>query len=127
MDDFSLLDLFVSMIWLYLFIAWIYFLVVLAGDIFRSRDLSGVQKAGWMVLLIFVPVIAAIAYLVVRGDKMHERQLDDMAAREEALRRRMGVPTSTADEISKLAALRDSGALSDQEFQDHKSRLWASP
>lgn len=129
MDDFSLLDLFLSMLWFYLVIAWLFFLVQLIGDIFRSRDLSGMQKAVWMVFLVFVPFIAAITYLIVRGDKMQARQTEDMLAREEALQQRMGVsksPTSAADEIGKLAALRDAGTLTEEEFQSHKERLLAT-
>jgi hypothetical protein len=124
MDDFSLLDIFFTMLWFYLFIVWIYFLVTLMGDIFRSRDLSGVGKTLWMVFLIFVPFIAAITYLIARGDHMRQRQLQDMADREDELRRRLGVtPLSTADEISKLAALRDSGVLSEDEYQTQRDRL----
>ena len=124
MDDFPLLDIFFTMLWFYLFIAWIYFLITLMSDIFRSRDISGVSKALWMVFLLFVPFIAAITYLIVRGDQMHERQLADMAEREAELRRRLGVsPPSTADEIAKLAALRDSGVLSEDEYQAQRGRL----
>lgn len=129
MDDFSLLDLFFSMLWFYLVIVWIFFLVQLIGDIFRSRDLSGIQKAVWMVFLVFVPFIAAITYLIVRGDKMHARQTEDMLAREDALRQRLGVTassTSAADEIGKLAALRDAGTITEDEFQAQKARILAS-
>jgi hypothetical protein len=120
-DDLPLLDLFISMIWFYLFIAWIFFLIMLTLDIFRSRDLSGIQKAVWMVLLIFVPVIAAIAYLIVRGDKMQDRHIRETHGDGPAHH------ASTADEISKLAALRDSGALTEEEFQTSKSRVVAGP
>jgi hypothetical protein len=124
MDDYPLLDIFFTMLWLYILIAWFYFLVVLATDIFRSRDLSGVGKALWVLFLIFVPVIAAVVYLIVRGDKMHARQAQDLEAREEALRQRFGGSSaSTADEISKLAELRDAGALTEIEFQAQKVRL----
>jgi putative oligomerization/nucleic acid binding protein/phospholipase D-like protein len=124
-DDLPLLDLFISMIWFYLFVAWIFFLVMLTLDIFRSRDLSGVQKAVWMVLLIFVPVIAAIAYLIVRGDKMQDRHIRD--TQEDAHPHHLSTHASPADEISKLAALRDSGALTEEEFQTSKARLVAGP
>jgi|SoiMethySBSTD1v2_1073268.scaffolds.fasta_scaffold640486_2 hypothetical protein len=124
-DDLPLLDLFISMIWFYLFVAWIFFLVMLTLDIFRSRDLSGVQKAVWMVLLIFVPVVAAIAYLIVRGDKMQDRHIRD--TQEDAHRHHLSTHASPADEISKLAALRDSGALTEEEFQTSKARLVAGP
>ena len=125
-DDLPLLDLFISMIWFYLFVAWIFFLIMLTLDIFRSRDLSGLQKAVWMVLLIFVPVIAAIAYLIARGDRMQDRHIDEAAARDDARLPHGGVSASPADEISKLAALRDSGTLTDEEFQTSKARLVAS-
>lgn len=126
-DDLPLLDLFISMIWFYLFVAWIFFLIMLTLDIFRSRDLSGIQKAVWMVLLIFVPVIAAIAYLVVRGDKMQDRHIDEATVREDRRRHPLSTHASPADEISKLAALRDSGALTEEEFQTSKARLVAGP
>lgn len=124
MDDYPFLELFFTMLWFYVLIAWFYFLVIIATDIFRSRDLSGVSKALWVVLLIFLPVIAAVVYLIARGDKMHARQAKDLEEREEELRQRFGAPQpSTADEISKLAELRNSGALSEVEFQTQKVRL----
>jgi membrane protein implicated in regulation of membrane protease activity len=123
MDDYPFLELFFTMLWLYVLVAWFYFLVIIATDIFRSRDLSGVSKALWVVFLIFVPVIAAVVYLITRGDKMHARQAKDLEEREEALRQRFGAPLSTADEISKLVELRNSGALSEVEFETQKVRL----
>ena len=124
MDDFPLLDLFFTMLWFYVLIAWLYFLFALVGDVFRSKDLSGFSKAMWMLFLVFVPVIAAIAYLVARGDQMHQRQLDDAAQREAELRRRLGVtPPSAADEMTKLANLRDSGVLTEEEYQTQRGRV----
>jgi ABC-type multidrug transport system fused ATPase/permease subunit len=124
MDDYPLLDIFFTMLWLYILISWFYFLVTLATDVFRSRDLSGVSKALWMVFLIFVPVIAAVVYLIARGDKMHARQAKDFEEREDALRQRFaGSSASTADEISKLVELRNVGALTEVEFETQKVRL----
>ena len=122
--DYPLLGVFWTMLIFFLGFAWIILLFRTLGDIFRSRDLSGFSKALWIVFLLFVPFIAAMVYLIVRGDEMHQRQLDDMAQRENELRRRLGVTTpSTADEISKLTALRDSGVLSEAEYQAQKDRL----
>lgn len=126
MDDFSALDIFFSMMWFYLVIAWLCFLFQLVGDVLRSRDLSGIQKAVWMVLLVFVPFFTAIAYLMVRGDKMQERQVQDTRAQEDALRQRLGVAQSPADEISKLASLRDNGTITEAEFQTHKGLVLSS-
>jgi len=124
MEDFPLLDFFFTMLWFYLIIVWFWFLFVLVTDIFRSRDLSGWMKAVWTIFLVFLPFIAAITYLIARGDQMHQRQAEDMAARDEALRRRLGTSSSsTADEVSKLAELRNSGVLTEDEFQAQKARL----
>jgi hypothetical protein len=122
-DDLPLLDLFFTMLWFYLLIAWFWFLITLASDIFRSRDLSGITKALWMLFLIFVPLVAAIVYLITRGDSMGRRQAEAAEAHDEELRRRLGSTSGTADELSKLAALRDAGALTEAEFQSQKVRL----
>lgn len=126
MDNYPLPNLVITMVWFFFFfffIAWIYLLITLAGDIFRSQDLSGWSKAAWMLFLIVVPVIAALCYLGVRGGQMRQRQIDDAAAREEALRAHFGATSSTADELTKLSALRDSGALSEEESTAQKARL----
>ncbi len=122
MDDYPLLNLILTMIWFFFFIAWLFLLVQLTADIFRSDDLSGWLKAAWILFLIAVPVIAALCYLGFRGGKMRQRQLDDMAAREAALRAHFG-GSSTAEDLTKLAALRDSGVLNDEEFTAQKARL----
>lgn len=122
MDDYPLLNLVLTMIWFFFFVAWLFLLVNLTGDILRSDDLSGWGKAGWMFLLILVPVITALIYIGVRGNSMRKRQMADVTAHEDALRARYGGP-STADDLTKLAALRDQGVLSDDEFAVQKARL----
>ena len=118
MDDYPLLDLMFTMLWFYIIVAWLWFLISLMTDVLRSRDLSGVMKAMWMLFLLFVPFIAAVVYLIARGDSMNERRMQEHFSQ-------AGVPgrPSAADEISKLAALRDSGALTDDEFAAQKSRV----
>ena len=118
MDDYPLLDLMFTLVWFYIIIAWLWFLVSLMTDVLRSRDLSGVAKAFWMLFLLFVPFIAAVVYLITRGDSMNERRLQDFVNQQGGAAR-----PSTADEISKLAALRDAGTLTEDEFAAQKSRL----
>lgn len=122
MDNYPLLDLVLTMIWFFLFIAWLFLLVSLTGDILRSDDLSGWAKAGWMFLLILIPLITALIYIGVRGDSMRKRQVADMSAREDALRAHYG-GSSVADDLTKLAALRQTGALTDDEFTAQKVRI----
>ncbi len=121
-----LMDLFWSMLWFFMFFLWIWLLISLFSDIFRSDDLSGWGKAGWIIFMILTPFLGALVYLIARGRGMQERALNDMAAQEKATRsyiQQVAGPSSTADELTKLAALRDSGVLTDQEFQAQKTAL----
>ena len=121
-----LLDIFWSMLWFFLFFLWIWLLISLFADIFRSDDLSGWRKAGWVILLIAIPWLGALVYLIARGGSMQERTISDMAAREKATRsyiQDVAGTGSTADELAKLASLHDRGVLTDQEFSMQKIAL----
>lgn len=121
-----LLDLFWTMLWLFLFFLWIWLLISLFGDIFRRDDLSGWGKAGWVFFLIVLPLLGALVYLIANGDGMAQRQMKDaqavQAAQENYIRSVAG-GGGTADELEKLAKLHDSGKLTDDEFQTQKAKL----
>lgn len=130
MDDFSLLDLFWTMLWFFLFVAWIWLLISLVADIFRSRDLSGWAKALWTLLIIVLPVLGSLVYLIVRGEGMFERSAEEHERREEAFRSYIrgatgNSGTSVADELTKLASLREAGTISQDEFETQKAKLLA--
>ncbi|MTV24873.1 SHOCT domain-containing protein [Nitriliruptoraceae bacterium ZYF776] len=114
------------MLWFFLFIAWIWLLVSVYADIFRSPDLSGPAKALWVVAVLVLPYLGVLVYLVARGGSMHERSTERAAAAQRSvdtyIRETAGRP-STADELGKLARLRDEGVLTDEEFRAQKSRL----
>ena len=121
-----LLDLFFTMLWFFLFFIWIWLLISIFGDIFRS-DKSGWAKAGWTFFVIIVPLLGVLIYLITNGTAMTERSMKQAADAERAQRAYIqevsGGGASAADEISKLAALRDSGALTEQEFAAQKAKL----
>jgi len=125
-----LLDLFFTMLWFFLFFLWIWLLISLFGDIFRRDDIGGWGKAGWVLLLVALPMLGALIYLIAEGGNMAERQVKGakamQAAQEDYIRSVAGGGgggASTADEIEKLAKLRDSGALTADEFAAQKARL----
>lgn len=121
-----LMDLFWSMLWFFLFFMWIWLLISLFADIFRSDDLSGWGKAGWVTFLIVIPWLGALIYLIVRGSSMQERTMTEMAAREKATRsyiQSVAGSASTADELTKLASLHERGVLTDEEFSQRKALL----
>jgi Short C-terminal domain/Phospholipase_D-nuclease N-terminal len=128
-NDFSVLEVFFSMLYFFLFIAWIYLLIVIATDIFRSRDMGGWGKALWILFLVILPIIGSLVYLIARGRSMSERQSQDYIRREQAFRSYVqdaaGGSTSTADELEKLAQLRDAGTISSEEFDAQKAKLLA--
>jgi len=78
--DFGTGELFWSMLWFFLWIIWIWLLIVVFGDIFRSRDLSGWAKALWTIFVILVPYLGIFVYLIARGRQMQERSYDAAAA-----------------------------------------------
>ena len=107
------------MLWFFLFIAWIWLLFSIITDIFRSDDLSGWAKALWILFVIIVPWLGALIYLIARGGSMQERPMRAHRASEGAAAvhpgGRLSGPSS-ADELTKLAQLRDPGVITADEF-----------
>ena len=127
--DYPILGIFWTMLMLFLWIAWIWILVSVVFDIFRSDDLGGWGKALWVIFVIFLPFLGVFIYLIARGKEMQERSAKDAAraqkASEDYIRQVAGGSGSTADELEKLTRLRDSGAIDDAEFQQLKAKALA--
>jgi Short C-terminal domain/Phospholipase_D-nuclease N-terminal len=127
--SYPLLGAFWTILEIFLWVIWIWILIYVFIDIFRSRDLSGWAKALWFIFVLFIPLIGVLVYLIARGDKMHERavqqaQQQDQAARE-YIQQAAGTPSS-ADQLAKLADLRDRGVITPQEFESQKAKILAS-
>ncbi len=120
-----LFDLFWSMLWVFLFVAWIYVVVLVIADIFRSHDLGGVAKAGWVLLVVILPWLGVFTYLLARGDALGARMLADRTATEAAQQEAIQdmVVRSPAEELSKLAELRDRGLLTVDEYEAEKAKV----
>jgi type VI protein secretion system component VasK len=112
-----------SVLWtMIIFFFWmmaIWIFIALFGDIFRRNDISGWSKAGWVLLLFVLPFLGALIYIGVRP-KMTAQDREMMEQAQEAQRRIEGY--SAADEIQKLATLRDSGKISSEEFEEMKRK-----
>ena len=107
---------------------WIWILVWVFIDIFGSHDLSGWAKALWFVFILFLPLIGVLVYLITRGGKMHERQLRQAHRQEEQLRsyvQEVAGSQSSADQLAKLADLRDRGVITAAEFDREKAKILA--
>jgi ABC-type multidrug transport system fused ATPase/permease subunit len=126
--DISLWHTFLSMLWFFLFILWIWLLITIFADLFRDDELSGWGKAGWCVFLIVLPYLGVFVYLIARGRSMGERAAKEAASREQMMRsyvRDVAGAPSAAQEIERLAALQKAGTISSEEFDRAKSRLLA--
>ena len=123
--EFGTGQVFWSMLWFFLFFIWIWMLIVIFGDIFRSRDLSGWGKALWSIFIIVLPYLGVFVYLIARGSKMQQHSIEAAQAQDAAMRQyvqQVAPPSGSADEIARLVALRDQGVLSESEFQQAKTK-----
>jgi hypothetical protein len=126
--SYPLLNIFWTMFEFFAWVAWLWVLVYVIMDIFRSPDLSGGGKAAWFAFVFFIPLIGLIFYLIARGGEMHERS-EVRAARDEYRRSytpaAAGPPLSTADQLQSLSDARDRGTISDREFEAQKAKILA--
>ncbi|WP_244928466.1 SHOCT domain-containing protein [Nocardioides sp. W7] len=116
-------DVFVSMVWFFLFFIWISLLISVFADIFRSEDLSGWSKALWTLFVIVLPYLGVFVYLIARGKTMGQRAVS-RADRYDRYDQTAAAP-STAQELERLAELQRRGDLSETEFQQAKAKLLA--
>jgi hypothetical protein len=122
---YPVLDIFWTMLQLFLFFIWIYLIFMIFTDIFRSHDLKGWTKALWVIGIIILPFLGSFLYLIVRGGKMHERAARAMQAQQQAFDDYVhkAAGSSTADQLHKLADLKDRGVLTEDEFATEKAKL----
>jgi type VI protein secretion system component VasK len=130
-SSYPLLNVFWSMFIFFLWVIWIWILIWVFIDIFRSQDLSGWAKALWFVFVLFIPLIGVLVYLIARGGKMQERAAQQAQQQDEETRRYIqqaaaSSPASTADQLAKLADLRDQGVISAEEFEREKAKVLAA-
>jgi Short C-terminal domain len=130
-SSYPLLNIFWSIFEFFLWVIWIWILIMVFIDIFRSHDLSGWGKALWFLFVLLIPLVGVLVYLIVRGGSMHERSVaqtrhQDQEFRQYVQQAAASSPASTADQLSKLADLRDRGVISAEEFDREKAKVLAS-
>jgi hypothetical protein len=127
--DYPLLGAFWTILWLFLFFIWIWILISVFVDIFRSHDLGGWGKALWVIFVIVLPFLGVFIYLIARGGKMHERAVQQAAQQEKEFRgyvQDVAAGSDPAEQLTKLADLKDRGVITDEEFAAQKAKILAS-
>ena len=131
-SDYPILDIFLTMLYFFLFFIWIYLLIIVFVDIFRSHDMGGGIKALWCIFIIILPFLGVFIYLIARGGKMQERAATEAAQQQKAfdayIKQTAGSAggDDAATQLSKLADLKSSGVITDAEFEAQKAKVLAS-
>ena len=128
--SYPLLGAFWTILEIFLWVIWIWILIYVFIDIFRSHDLSGWAKALWFIFVLFIPLIGVLVYLIVRGGSMHERAAQEAQQQDQQFRQYVqdaaGGSQTPADQLTKLAELRDRGVITAEEFERQKAKVLAS-
>lgn len=129
MHDYPLMNAFLTMMWVFIWILWFFLLFKVIIDIFRSHELGGWGKAGWLIFVIILPYLGVFVYLIARGKNMAAHDQQDYQASQDAFNAQVkavaGTP-STAEELTKLADLHTKGVLTDAEYEAQKAKVLAS-
>ena len=127
--SYPLLGAFWTIVEIFLWVIWIWILIYVFIDIFRSRDLSGWGKALWFIFVLFIPLIGVLVYLIARGSSMHERAVKEAQQQDQQFRAYVQDAAgsgNTADQLAKLADLRDRGVITADEFEREKAKVLAA-
>jgi len=122
--DYPFLDVFFTMILFFFWIAWIWTLISVLGDVFRRHDISGLEKAAWMLFLIFVPFLGVLVYLIAHGKDMAQRDAKRMQEAQAQYAQMAGASNSAA-EIEKANTLLKNGTITQAEFDAIKAKALA--
>jgi hypothetical protein len=126
--DISFGELLLIVAEIFFYVIWIWILVAIISDLFRDHELSGWWKAVWIFFLVLIPFLSALVYLIARGNGMRDRTIKAQSEAKEHFDqyvREQAHAASPADELHKLADLREKGVLSDAEFEAAKAKLLA--
>jgi hypothetical protein len=124
--NYPILNAFWTILMIFLWVLWFWVLITVFIDLFRSPDLSGWAKALWFVFILIIPLIGVLVYLIARGDKMHEHAVQQAQLQDQQMRRYVqdaAGPQSSADQLAKLADLRQRGVITADEFDREKTKI----
>ncbi|HZV09669.1 MAG TPA: SHOCT domain-containing protein [Novosphingobium sp.] len=127
-DNYPILNVFWTILMVFLWVLWFWVLITVFIDLFRSRDLSGWAKALWFVFILVLPLIGVLVYLIARGGKMHEHAAREAELQDQQFRRYVQEAAGSqgsADQLAMLADLRDRGVITADEFDREKAKILA--
>jgi Phospholipase_D-nuclease N-terminal/Short C-terminal domain len=128
--DYPFLDIFWTMLVFFGWVIWFFILIRVLTDIFRRHDASGWVKAAWIIFVVFLPFLGVLVYLIANGSEMTQRDVQQAQASQQQFDEYVKDVAGSggggaAAEIEKANALRQSGAITDEEFQAIKRKALA--
>ncbi|MFF4648984.1 SHOCT domain-containing protein [Streptomyces sp. NPDC001380] len=128
--DYPLLNLFLTMLWIFVWVLWFFLLFRVITDLFRDRSLSGWAKAAWLIFVIVLPYLGVLVYLIARGRSMGEREAERMQEQKQAMDAYIretagggGGGGGSVDQLHKLSELKSRGDLTQEEYERAKAKL----
>src|SRR5215469_8685648 len=126
--SYPVLGAFWTIFMIFLWVIWFWILITVFIDIFRSHDLSGWAKAAWFIFVLILPLLGVLVYLIARGNKMQDRWTRQAQQQDQQFRSYVQETASSgtpADQLTKLADLRDRGVITAEEFDREKAKILA--
>lgn len=127
--DYPVMGVFWSMLWFFLFFIWIMILFRVFADLFRNHEMGGFAKFLWVLFVIILPFLGVFVYLIVHGRQMGERDVAQAQAQQQQfqdyVRQTAGTGGGAAEELTKLNDLKNSGVITQAEFDAQKAKLLA--
>lgn len=117
---FTFANFLVDVVSVFVFVVWFWLLITIFGDLFRRRDMSGLGKTFWVIVLLVLPYLGVFIYVISQGRGMAQRQNERLQQARDDLRQVVGF--SVADELEKLERLKSAGAISDVEYTRLRAR-----
>jgi hypothetical protein len=125
--DYPFLDVLWTMILFFCWIAWIWIVITVFIDVFRRDDIGGWAKAAWVVFVIVLPFLGVLVYLIAQHDGMRDRSMRQAQAQKQEFDQYVrDAAGGSAAEIAKAKELLDSGAITQEEFEQLKVKALAT-
>ena len=127
-SSYPLLDIFWTILEFFIFFLWIFLVITIVIDVFRSHDMSGGVKALWLLFILILPFLGVLIYLIARGSGMHERSVKQAQDQQKAFSdyvAQTAKGANPAEQLATLADLKEKGVITDDEFQAQKANLLA--
>ena len=117
-SDWGVGEVVLTMLWFTCFFIWIWLLISVFVDIFRSHDMGGFAKVLWIIFVFFLPFLGVFVYLIARGGKMQQHNVEAMKAQDAAMKDyiRQAAGTGAAEEVERLHGLLEKGAITQAEY-----------